>query len=570
LEGIPLALELAAARVGLAVEQIAERLDDSLRLLTTGGRTATPRQQTLRGALDWSYDLLGEPEQKLFGRLSVFASGWTLEAAETVGAGDGIEKEDVLDVLLRLVDKSLVVARTSGDGGARYRMLEPVRQYALERLKESGEVDATRSRHAVFFLALAEEAEEVTGGARQALWLERLEQEHDNFRAALSWAVDRREAELGLRLSAALGGFWFIRGYFTEGHLWLTETLENTSASAEPARAKALVYAGWLAWERGDYEQSKKFSEEALTLSRKLGDKVNTAAALYSLGTAAMIETEFERALALLEEARSLQQTLGDMVGLARTIAILGLLAMAQRDHIRAQALYEEGLPAARKANDGLAIAYALCLGAHAALIRGEHQQVKVLCEEGIKLSQEMGYKHALVLILQALPASAQAQGKPVRSARLWGAIEALRESIGVAFSPVEAYFFNPYIDAARARLDEETWQAAWAEGQAMTQEALIEYALSEEEEPASPTPPTAPDPEPTDKQLGELTAREEEVAVLAARGLTNRQIAEELIVSERTVHAHIRKSLKKLKLRSRTEIATWVADQQRVPPNPD
>jgi non-specific serine/threonine protein kinase len=278
LDGIPLAVELAAALVGLlSVGQIAKRLEDSLRLLSMGSRIAPSRHQTLKGTLDWSYELLNEPERKLFNRLSVFAGGWTLEAAEAVGAGEGIEEADVLNLLLRLVDKSLVVAEASGDGGARYRMLEPVRQYARERLEESGEADATPSRHAAFFLALAEEAEEDTGGARQVPWLERLEREHDNFRAALSWALDRKEAELGLRLSAALGGFWFIRGHFSEGHLWLKKTLENSSATAEPARAKALTYSGWLAWERGDYEQSKRFSEEALTLSRNLGDKVNTA-----------------------------------------------------------------------------------------------------------------------------------------------------------------------------------------------------------------------------------------------------------------------------------------------------
>ena len=568
LEGIPLAIELAAARVGLAVEQIAERLDDSLRLLTAGGRTATPRQQTLRGTLDWSYELLSEPERQLFGRLSVFAGGWALEAAEAVGAGDGIEKEDVLDLLLRLVDKSLVVVQTGAEGAPRYRMLEPVRQYAAQHLKNSGEANEAQSRHAAFFLALAEEAEKNTGGAQHALWLERLDREHDNFRAALSWALDWKKAQLGLRLSAALGGFWFIRGHFSEGHRWLTETLENSSATAEPERAKALVYSGWLAWERGDYEQSKGFSEEGLTLSRKLGDKVNTAAALYSLGVAAMLETEFERSSALLEEARSLQRALGDTIGLARTIAILGLVAMVQWDEIRAQALYEEGLPLAREANDGLATAYALCLGAGAALGREDHRRVKALCEEGLELSRQMDYKHALVLLLQQSAASAQAQEKPVRSARLWGAIEALRESFGATFSPVERHFYGPYIAAARAQLDEETWERAWAEGQAMTQEEAIEYALTEEEEPPAPSTVPVPDLPPTDKPSGGLTRREEEVAVLVGQGLTNRQIAQEMSVSERTVHSHIRKILKKLGLSSRTQIATWVADQQRIRPD--
>jgi non-specific serine/threonine protein kinase len=441
-------------------------------------------------------------------------------------------------------------------------MLEPIRQYARERLEESGEADATRNKHAAFFLALAEEAEENAGREEHAQWLGRLGQEHDNFRAALSWAADKGNVQLGLRLSAALGGFWFIRGHFSEGHRWLKETLENSSTTATPARAKALVYSAWMAWERGDYEQSKKYSEECLTLSRELGDEPSIAAALYSLGVVAMIETEFERASALLEEAIALQRALGDTAGLARSMTILGLLAMVQGDHVRAQASYEEGLPLAREANDGPAIGYAHCLGATAALAREDHQQMRVICEEGIKLSQQMGYKHALVLILQVPAASAQAQGKPVHSARLWGANEALRESIGATFSPVEAYFYGPYIDAARAQLDEETWEAAWAEGQAMTQEEAIEYALSEEEEPAL-SKVRVPEEPPAGTQPDILTRREREIAVLVARGLTNRRIAKELSVSERTIHAHVRNILKKLGLRSRTEIATWVAEQQ-------
>ena len=199
LDGIPLAIELAAARVGLSVEQIAERLDDSLRLLSAGSRTASPRQRTLRGTLDWSYALLSEPERRLFCRLSVFAGGWTLEAAEAVGAGGQTEQSDVLDLLSRLVEKSLVVAEATGGGGVRYRMLEPIRQYAREKLQEGGEGEEVRRRHASFFLALAEEAEPRLRGPEDMEWLERLEVEHDNLRAALSWALERGEAELGLR-----------------------------------------------------------------------------------------------------------------------------------------------------------------------------------------------------------------------------------------------------------------------------------------------------------------------------------------------------------------------------------
>ena len=216
LDGIPLAIELAAARVGLSAEQIATRLDDSLRLLVTGSRTASPRQRTLRGTLDWSYALLSESEQRLFCRLSVFAGGWTLETAEVVRASD-TEQGEVLDLLSRLVDKSLVVAEATGGGGIRYSMLEPIRQYALEKLEEGGEIEEVRRQHASFFLALAEEAEPKLRGAEDTEWLGRLGAEHDNLKVALSWTLERGEAELDLRLAGALWTFWEAHGHNSEG-----------------------------------------------------------------------------------------------------------------------------------------------------------------------------------------------------------------------------------------------------------------------------------------------------------------------------------------------------------------
>ena len=236
-DGIPLAIELACARIGvLSPEQIAQRLKNSLKLLTGGDRMATPRHQTLKGTLDWSYELLDEPERKLFERLSVFMGGWTLEAAETVGTGDGVEEEDILELLSRLVDKSLVVAEAV-EGEARYRMLEPIRQYGLEQLEQRGNADAARRRHAAFFLALAEESEPELRGPQQGEWLERLEMEHDNLRAALSWALGQEEeTELELRLGGALGEFWHLRGYLSEGRRWLQAGLAKGEATLTAAR----------------------------------------------------------------------------------------------------------------------------------------------------------------------------------------------------------------------------------------------------------------------------------------------------------------------------------------------
>jgi predicted ATPase len=270
----------------LTVERISERLEVSLGLLK-GGRTLTRRQQTLRGAMDWSYDLLSEPEQKLFERLSVFAGGWTLEAAETVGAGGNFEEGEVLDLLWGLVNKSLVVAEARPEGTARYRMLEPIRQYAREKLEEDEEAEEVQGRHAAFFLALAEEAEPELAGPQQRLWVERLEAEHDNLREVLSWVLERELGEPALRLGAALWRFWHVRGYISEGIRWMERVLAGSDPAASTVRVKALEGSGWLTQFQGDYERAKARYEEMLRLSRVLGDKGNIATALNSLGTVA-------------------------------------------------------------------------------------------------------------------------------------------------------------------------------------------------------------------------------------------------------------------------------------------
>ncbi|HET6659478.1 MAG TPA: BTAD domain-containing putative transcriptional regulator [Rubrobacter sp.] len=252
LEGMPLAIELAAARVGaLSLEQISERLEDSLKLLTGGSRTATPRQQTLRGALDWSHELLSGEERTLFRRLSAFVGGWILEAAEAVGAGGGIEEEDILDLLSNLADKSLVLSDAEATDVVRYRMLESVRQYAREQLEESEEAQAIRRRHASFFLALAKEAEPRLTGAQQQAWADRLEAEHDNLRAALSWSLEN-EPQRALQLAEKLARFWEIRSHFLEGSRWLEASLRNSNHTNPATRAKASTEVGTFAFHRGD------------------------------------------------------------------------------------------------------------------------------------------------------------------------------------------------------------------------------------------------------------------------------------------------------------------------------
>ena len=562
-DGIPLAIELATARLGaLTLEQVAQRLEVSLDVLKGASLATDSRHQTLRATLDWSYELLSQPERKLFGRLSVFSGGFSLEAAEAVGATDDIEQPEVLESLLSLVDKSLVVAEAANDGRMRYRMLEPVRHYGLERLEDSGEVEVVRRRHAEFFLALAEEAEPWLRGPEQAAWFERLDAENDNLRAALSWSLERGAGDQALRLSGALGEFWHVRGHLEEGRRWLEATLARGDEA--PARVKALLHAGWMAWEQVDYERSEALGEEALALAREEGDRAATGRALYIQGAPTLYQLDFDGAAALFEEAARLQRGVGDVAGLARTIQALGLTTTARLDFMRAAELQEESLALAREAGDQIGIIVALGMGAFAYLGQGDHRRAMNLFREGFELSRSLGTKHGIALHLHAAAALASTQGQPVRSARLWGAGESLMQDIGTGLGPVERYHYGPYVDAARAMLGEAAWEEAFAQGRTMSAEEAAEFALSEE---VVPTPESPPAGRETDDPL---TRREREVAALVARGFSNREIASELHLSGRTIENHIANIKRKLGRSSRTEIAAWATQQRLISANPD
>jgi predicted ATPase/DNA-binding SARP family transcriptional activator/DNA-binding CsgD family transcriptional regulator len=568
LEGIPLAIELAAARMGtLAVEQVAHRLEDSLKLLTSGGRTVEPRQQTLRATLDWSHELLIEPERGLFRRLSVFAGGWTLEAAEEVCAGEGIVQDDVLDLMSKLVDKSLVMAEASpGEEEAlRYRMLEPVRQYGQERLKESEEADATRDQHAALFLALAERGGPELRGPRQILWLKTLDTEQDNVRGAMAWLLGQGELETAAKIGWALWLFWWMHGHFTEGRRWMEEALAKGSAMPASFRAKALYVAGTMADGQADRRSAEPLLEESLMLFRELGDKLGSALALSGAGLVAVGQGQHERGVALFQEAVDLFLEIGERWGASVTLSFSAVGWFGRGDPIRAKRLVERGLDLAREVGSAEAICVACHAGAMAAQAEGDHERARVLLQEGVVLAAEAGNETNVAYCLEGLAAAAALEDRVERAAGLWGSAEALLEKIEVA-----AYIYAPdrsvyqdQVSAARARLDEAAWQAAWAEGRAVTPERAIEYALSKEVEGESLTLVPVPEqPPPTDERAERLTPREQEVSLLVGRGLTNRRIAKELSISEHTVANHVRKILKKLGLRSRTQISSssWVS----------
>jgi predicted ATPase/DNA-binding CsgD family transcriptional regulator len=562
LDGIPLAIELAAARVKvLSVEQISSRLDDSFRLLTGGGRWALAHQRTLRTAMDWSHDLLSEEERAMLRRLSAFAGGFTLEAAEAVGEGEGIEGGEVLDLLSTLVDKSLVVVEEQ-DGEMRYRLLETVRQYGREKLAEAAEAERVRRQHVKYYLALAEEAEPAF--TEQVPWLERLETEYGNLRTALSWSLGPEDAEgpagvrvqLGLRLASTLaqGRFWNSYGP-GEGRRWLQRALAGSGTSTTPARAKALNQAGLMAMWQGDTQQSAALLEEGRTLFEELGDGLGVANSLVDLGQLALRGGDRKRTRALREEGEALRPRLSDRQAMGFLLLFLGGAAIDEGDHDRAVGLLEEGLELNRELGDTLGTALCLASLGIVALEQDDPERAAALYEEDLRLLRSLRDKAATAFGLRGMACVAALRGDAARAARLWGAGEALGEAINLPLSPFDRAHpdYEGLLNGVRPRLEEIAWEAALAEGRAMTPEVALEYAL---QPPAAPEEPSSPPSFPSG-----LSAREVEVLGLVARGMTDPQVAEELYISPRTVNAHLRSVYHKIGSSTRAEATRFALE---------
>jgi predicted ATPase/DNA-binding SARP family transcriptional activator/DNA-binding CsgD family transcriptional regulator len=602
LDGIPLALELATAKMGaLAVEQVAQRLEASLDVLKGTSRSAAPRQQTLRATLDWSHDLLSDDERTFFRRLSVFAGRWTLEAAEAVCSGNGIEEDGVLDLHSGLVDKSLVVAEATGGGGVRYRMLEPIRQYAQEKFEEGGEAEEVKRRHASFFLALAEDAEPRLRGPEDVEWLERLEVEHYNMRAALSWALEQGVDEVALRLAGALGWFWEAHGHFSEGRRWLEEALAQDDQASIAARVKALDPLsvlvsgqqdldrgealaqeglklseqaglggaeaamflrtfGWIAMVRGDYARMNEVFEESLGLSRDADDKWGIAYSLLGLGTALSSLDDRERGKELYQEGIGLARELCYAPVLARFLFSLGYILLLEGAYERGAALNEEAVAVFREHGYKGGFELALNSLGWAALLQGDHDRARTSYQECLTLCKELRNKRTASESLEGIACIAAAEGEAERAARLFGAALGLPGAVGYPHFPEYDAWREPYLATARSRLDEAVWEAAFAEGQAMTFEEAVEYALSDKKRP-SPLVPMPEEPSAAQPPVV-LTRREREVAGLVGRGLISRQIASQLHISEHTVDKHVANILRKLNLHSREQVGAKMAEQ--------
>jgi predicted ATPase len=476
LDGIPLAIELAAARTKVfPPEQIAARLDDRFRLLTGGSRTALERHQTLFALIDWSHNLLSEAERLLLRRLTVFAGGWSLEAAQAV-CGDGLGDE-VLDLLAHLVDKSLVAVEVEAEEG-RYRLLETIRQYARDKLLVSGEAESVRNRHLEFFVSFAEEAEPKLRSPEQLEWLDRVETEHDNLRVALAWSLESGEVTAGLRLAGALWLFWDIHSHQSEGLARLEGLLARTS-NRTLARGRALFGAGLFKYRQGDYESARTLLQESLSICRELGDKHGSALSLDRLFSVAYSQGDHGEALLFADESLALYQELGDQWGIAHILNGKGEMARLQGDYDAAGGFYEESLALFRALGDQFNICILLHNLAYVVQYHGDYQRAAMLFKESLIASQGLGEKVNSALAVAGLAGIAGLSMQPERAARLFGAAQAALATFGIVLDVIDRSDLERDVQIAKTQLDEAAFATLWEEGSGMSLEQAAEYALT-------------------------------------------------------------------------------------------
>jgi predicted ATPase/DNA-binding CsgD family transcriptional regulator len=550
LDGIPLAIELAAARTEMmSVDDILARLEDRFRLLSGGSRTVLPRHQTLRAALDWGHHLLNDEERKLFRRLSAFAGAFDLEAAETVGASPDLPAETVVGHLLRLVDKSLVVPAAAPMGRTRCRMLETVRMYASERLAEAGEGDDVRRRHADHFLALAEEGAVFERRPGQAAWLERLDADHDDLRGALQWCRAHDHASWE-RLALALAWFWLLRGHMSEGREWLRGLVGQPSLSPG-GRARALFWLARLAFWQSEYGVAVELGEASLAAFRPLGDALGTGWALNVLGSIHTYAGNAARAAACLDEALAVTD---DVEVRIDTLVTIGELRLVLGDMASARTHLEQALGEASGEDGRWLVANGALFLAVVDYFDRRLGSARQHLEAALDVFHRSGNRHHLSGALYAAGALAVADGAPERALRLYGAAVGLQNTIRAPLAPGwQDLARTVVVEPSRALVGAERADAAIDEGTGMSvDEAVAEARMSE---PGSLSG--------AGEGWGPLSKREREVAQLVAGGLTNRQIAERLVIAERTVEGHLERIRGKLGLRSRTQIAVWVVGRQ-------
>ncbi|WP_119731098.1 ATP-binding protein [Thermomonospora amylolytica] len=606
LDGVPLALELAAARVRvLSLEQIADRLADRFRLLTAGDRTAPPRQRTLRGAIDWSHELLSDPERILLRRLSVFR-GWTLDQAERVCADGLLPPEGILDLLTALVDKSLVVMDREVAGESRFRLLDSIREYAAQRLAEAGEEGELRDRHRAAVLAALEHDAEIGVGARPASWRQRVavfqryDAEQHNLGAALAWCRERGDIDEGLRLCLAARLYWGSCGHYAEAVRWIERFLERADEASPGLVGGALVMRSLVAFDLREYDRAEEWARDGVERCRAFGGGPMLSAGLSVLGQVALRRGDERRALDLLDEALAVARAAGDrwneaLVLYARSAALrrrgllreaegparAGVRIMRELDHLWGVALgqtvlgrlawsrgdlggarrrFEEALRPLREIDARPAIIRCLLGLARCALGQGDLEAARRMLAESLRLGMAVGLRITVARGLESCAELRMREGDERTAVLVAAAATALREVIGVPPRPDgdAAARLEGVVEQARRRLGRQAVAQLWGEGLAMSAEEAVACALAAPDAaPAGPPPaPAAPVTPP-----GMLTPRELEIARMVARGLSNRGIAAELVISPATVARHVTNILTKLGFGSRAQIAAWAVD---------
>ncbi|HKY53132.1 MAG TPA: tetratricopeptide repeat protein, partial [Anaerolineales bacterium] len=486
LDGIPLAIELAAARTKvLSVDEIATRLDDRFSLLTAGSRTAIPRHQTLRATIDWSYELLTEPERILFRRLAVFAGGFTLDAAEAVCGQGELKRNDILDLLGRLVDKSLVVVdQESSTGETRYHLLETIRQYALEKLIEIREAPAMRDQHLYYYLALAEKAEPNLTGSEYARWFRRLDKELDNIRAAIEWSTNTGKADAALRIAGSLGYFWFAhRQAGSEWYDWMQRALARPEGKERTlTRAKALNAIGFMYFADLVPTDRRPELEEALSIAREFSDPWNIATALRNLGLMENVSGNYLEAHTYLEQSLVIWRDMGTAgkLGRAWTLIFLGDVAVNIEEVETARGLYEEVVLILRETGDLNFLAYSLRRLAQLLWREGEYEKAVALCKESLNLNEQVGSPRGVVACLAGFAAIAAAQQDYRRAAQMMATVEEQVTFFGIRLIYMDQQEYERNLALIRAKLDEKSLTKSWAKGKGMALEEAIAFALEE------------------------------------------------------------------------------------------
>ena len=517
LDGIPLAIELAAARVrGLHVEQIAGRLDDRFHLLNAGNRAALPRHQTLRSTIDWSYNLLSEKERVLLSRLSVFAGGWTVESATEVCLVVQIEESDVLNLLLNLADKSLIIIEDQ-EGETRYRFLETIRQYALEKLSESGEEQLVRNRHLDYFLNLAEEAEQKYRTSEQLAWFTIMERERGNFRAALDYVLHANQAETSLRFVGTAFWLWFFRGPWSEGQIWTEAALAQVPDLRTNAKAKVLMALGLLQFAQSDHssahltlekslsiwqeldnpwwsafilgfmgltiraqnrEAASHFFDESLRLAKETGEKWILAFSLWNIGENQLYLKNLPEAQQLIDQCLALSQAMGDRMLQNEALRALGEISEARQEYTRAVDLYKESLAIVQELHDITNISVLYFNVGRALQLAGDNEKALIYFRDGLLQSQRLGKKAGVLRALAGLGVVAAANREAERAVSLLTTSQLLFGKLGLTFPPSQSAWLARYLESARAQLSEEQFTHVVAQAETMTVDQVVNYAL--------------------------------------------------------------------------------------------